>query len=182
VSSPLPAPGGPTEDSNPRTPTPTSATPSPSADRSVALGAGLGLLQEPGPSRHRGPTPTGPPQPAGRTETAPSAGPTTPPRRQGSTRPLSLRTLDEAWREQSTPETSAAVPGRSTVPVESATAPAGGLAATGAGLAPTRPLDQVTELAGADVDLESTLMTMLERGLRAEARRYGVDLDGWEIQ
>jgi hypothetical protein len=38
------------------------------------------------------------------------------------------------------------------------------------------------QLAGFEIEAEQGLLDLVERGLRDEARRYGVDLDGWEIR
>ncbi len=175
------------------TPIEPSTAAAPAAARPPTMGA-----DAPGPlptARQHPDTPTaGPPGVRSPSETTPTAGPTTPPPRS-----LSLRTLDEAWRHQHDPVaaaddrgqpvpsadggiTPASAGSRPAQSERSSAAPAVASAPISPGQAPIRSLEQVSELAGADVDLESTLMVMLERGLRAEARRYGVDLEGWEIR
>lgn len=151
----------------------------PAAPSARPAGDGTGSRPAPTPpstptTTNRSAAPTSnPAHTPGRTGGQPDSGSATPARRS-----LSLRTLGPAWQEQ------AAGPTPTGEPPPSVGRPDGDalLPVLTSPPTPTRSLDQVAELAGSDVDLESTLLTMLERGLRAEARRYGVDLEGWEIQ
>ena len=101
------------------------------------------------------------------------------PRGADSPRPSSLRELADTWGH---PDRSEVEPGEG-MPDRAFPQPAdhsGDDQGLAAGFRPHRAPQQ--DLAGFDLEAEAMLLDIIERGLRSEARRYGLDLDGWEVQ